>query len=90
MENDDEMEELFEQHKPLFIAKDKIVEILNDFEEMGELASVLTMVTTHFAIHDLDSEEEAMEMVSMIAAKCAVAIRAFSDSGLCAWNATRQ
>jgi hemerythrin len=88
--DDDEMEELFEQHKPLFNAKDKIVKLLNKFEDINEVASVLTMVTTDFAIHDFDSEEEAMQMVSAIAAKCLVAIKAFSDSGLCAWNATRQ
>lgn len=88
--DDDEMEELFEQHKPLFKAKDKIVKLLDKFEDVNEVASVLTMVTTHFAIHDFDSEEEAMQMVSAIAAKCLVAIKAFSNNGLCAWNATRQ
>ncbi len=88
--DDDELEELFKQHEPLFKAKDKVLKILHKFDDVNEITAILSMVITDFAIHGLNSEDEAIEMASVVAAKSAVAIKAFSSSGLCAWNATRQ
>lgn len=80
-------DEIVNRHKESFEIKAQISEIING-HTMANILPAFIMVYTEILMNCCVSEDEALDQAGDFAGRVMVALKAFSNEGLCSWNKT--
>lgn len=89
MDMEEDLDNLVKQNAHVFEMKNNIMKLVLG-HTLDDIEKALMMTVSDVYIRDCSSEDEAMDRMSVFAAKVMTGIRMFSDAGFCPWNATRQ
>lgn len=85
MDTENLVKEIMDLHKKSFELKAKLTEDI-DGHSLADILPALIMVYTEILMNCFASEDEAANQIGEFSARCMMALKAFSQEGLCAWN----
>lgn len=79
------VKDIIEQHAKAFELKSKLTTTLDGYA-LFDIIPALIMVYSEVVMNCYASEEDAIHAISEFSARSIMAIKAFSEEGLCIWN----